>query len=288
MASVLTPLWLIGFRALLLQRLIKKRLKPWRRSVSGGRRAVVIPRCLPPRIWIYWDSGEQAAPEIVQHCIARWRDLHPGWTLEVLDRERAGAAVDMSDMPEEMLPAHYADVLRVRLLKRFGGVWADATCLPVRPLDDWLPLLMQSGFFAFSNSGRNRALASWLLASEADGVVVARWEEKVSSYWVGRKEADTYFWLHHLFDWLILTDRDVRDCWDRTPKLHSDMAHVLKRALTGKWSEAEALARLSEAGPGTIPLHKLFWKDASLAQAEALLERVQGSSTPHPRGTGRS
>jgi mannosyltransferase OCH1-like enzyme len=221
------------FRLLLLYRKAQKRLRSWASSSRAGPAQALAPRHLPRRIWMYWDTGEASAPHVVSRCFERWRELHPHWELEILDRPGAERIIDMSDMPDGILPAHYADVLRLRLLKLFGGVWIDATCLPTRSLDGWLPSLMQSGFFAFSTRGRNRPLSNWFLASEPINVAISRWEEISTAYWAGRGQADDYLWAHHLFDLLLRTDSKVRECWRNTPQVHSDMALLLKRALTG-------------------------------------------------------
>lgn len=251
------------------------------------------PKPLPRIIWIFWDSGEATAPEIVQYCIAGWKRLHPGWKVEVLDRSSAESAVSMSDVPAGLKPAHYADILRLRLLKEYGGVWADATCFPSRPLDDWLPALMQSGFFVFKRPDGDRILANWFIASEAGGFVVSRWEECARLYWRGRMEPHAYFWVHYLFEWLIRTDSKVRRCWYDTPGLAPNAALTLKRALIGRWKDSRVLACLRGPGPDAVPVHKLAWKKGSLAHLEALLAALANgqvndeTDTNSPPGSGR-
>ena len=74
------------------------------------------PAELPKIVWIYWDTGEAAAPMIVRHCIASWRRHNPGWEVRVLDAGTVGAYCDMSDLPEGLVKHTFADLLRVRLL----------------------------------------------------------------------------------------------------------------------------------------------------------------------------
>ena len=45
-------------------------------------------------------------------------------------------------------PQKTANLIRLYLVSRYGGVWADADCYCVRPLDDWLPSHLDGGFFA--------------------------------------------------------------------------------------------------------------------------------------------
>lgn len=272
--------WLFGCRVLMRARRSQKMRRRSRRITSASVfEKVSLPRPVPRRIWIYWDTGESTAPDIVRFCIVRWRDLHPDWQVEVLDRGGAEAIVNMTDMPEGMRPAHYADILRLRLLKQYGGVWADATYLPVRGLDAWLPPLMQSGFFAFGVHVADRILSNWFLASETGGTVVTRWEESARLYWKGRSEPHAYFWTHYLFEWLVRTDGEVRQCWRDTPRVHAAAALLLKRALIGRWDESSTLACLRESGPDAVPVHKLDWKKGSLEYLETLLIKLASGDT---------
>ncbi len=268
--------WLLSLKVLMLTLQARKRLRQAARllDVTDDLRSAVAPQPLPKTIWIYWDKGEAEAPELVRFCIGRWRAFHPDWTVEVLDREQAERHVDMSDLHRGVRPAHYADVLRLRLLKR-GGVWADATCLPMRPLHGWLPPLMQGGFFAFASPSPEKPLSNWFLAATPGSLVVDRWEARATGYWRGRQHAHVYTWPHYLFAWLLRHDADVRSTWEQTPKLDAGMAHLLKRALTGKGDCDETLRRIGEIGPAGFPLFKLTWKKGSLVELEELLGRIE-------------
>jgi mannosyltransferase OCH1-like enzyme len=94
-------------------------------------------------IWIYWHQGEANAPELVKRCIASWRTRNPGWQVNVVDALsvaqycEVGKAVNLgrADIPVQMI----ADLVRLHLLNRHGGVWADATLYCATPLDDCPP-----------------------------------------------------------------------------------------------------------------------------------------------------
>eukprot|EP00445_Apocalathium_hangoei_P077835 CAMPEP_0204174854 /NCGR_PEP_ID=MMETSP0361-20130328/46253_1 /ASSEMBLY_ACC=CAM_ASM_000343 /TAXON_ID=268821 /ORGANISM="Scrippsiella Hangoei, Strain SHTV-5" /LENGTH=117 /DNA_ID=CAMNT_0051133407 /DNA_START=26 /DNA_END=375 /DNA_ORIENTATION=- len=57
-----------------------------------------------------------------------------------------------SEFGRRYIPADAeSDLLRLALLYRHGGCWADSTMLCRRPLDDWLPQATEaSGCFAFA------------------------------------------------------------------------------------------------------------------------------------------
>ena len=64
-------------------------------------------------------------------------------------------------VPKE--PEAFADQIRIEILHLHGGVWADATTICAKPLDEWLPERMGTGFFAFERPAQDRMIASWFL-----------------------------------------------------------------------------------------------------------------------------
>ena len=145
-----------------LERRVRRRL--------GRQGPTLDPRPLPRRLWMFWAQGLGEAPLLVRHCAAAWREKNPGWDVRLLSLADLPGLVAMDDIPAPPTTTYqaFADVLRLRLLDTYGGVWADATCLPVRPLDHWLPPLMQAGFFAFDRPHPERMLASWFLTSHSN------------------------------------------------------------------------------------------------------------------------
>lgn len=114
-----------------------------------GPRYDILPPIIPKIIWIYWHSSLEVAPDVVQLSVKSWRDFNPGWTVNFITSDTVNEHVTIysPDTPRKI--QWHADVIRVALLSKYGGVWADATSLCLKPLDDWLPQLLETGFFAF-------------------------------------------------------------------------------------------------------------------------------------------
>lgn len=216
------------------------------------------PRPLPRKIWLFWAQGLDAAPKTVQLCVDSWKRHHPGWDLTIVTDATLADHLDRRRYPATISLNHLANMLRVHLLRDHGGVWVDATSFCTRPLDHWLPPLMEAGFFAYSRPTPGRIMANWFISSEPSGVLITRLVEAVERYWRGRTEASDYFWFHYTFEWLTLTDRTFRRHWDAVPKLSPDGAHAIFAARR---------AGTLEDGPGAdvaldaIPVHKLSWKE---------------------------
>lgn len=174
---------------------------PFDRPIWPGQAAA-----LPRKIYAFWDSGLDNAPEICRYCIDSWRRLNPGWSVEVLAATEAAAIVDPADYPEGLGKSHHADILRMRLMAERGGVWVDATALCLRPLDDWLPVLMaQTDFLTLSRPNVDRIVASWFLAATEGAELARRLDHATGRFWTGRTKGQAaYFWLHYLIEFEYL------------------------------------------------------------------------------------
>ena len=121
-------------------------------------------------IWTCWFQGREAAPPLVQKCLRSWERNNLGWELRCLDAttiERYVTLEPYVDLHRQSLTAaSLSDILRIFLLREFGGVWVDATLYCNRPLDDWMPNLMREGFFAFAEPAPSRPLSSWFLSAK--------------------------------------------------------------------------------------------------------------------------
>ena len=133
---------------------------------------------IPKILFMYWHQGWANAPDIVKRCAATWQRHNPAWDIffldsaSVLERVKLPPAVETLNLP---LPA-LSDVIRICLLKKYGGVWADATLWCTRPLDDWIETVCSpSGFFAYEKPGPGRPISSWFLAASKECRIVDFW-----------------------------------------------------------------------------------------------------------------
>jgi hypothetical protein len=207
--------------------------------------------------------------------------LNPHHELRVLDRAAVESLLAEDDLPISSLsPQAVSDVARAKLLLTEGGVWADATVLPTRPLDMWLPALVDAaGFFAFAQPGPDRPLSSWFLASSPRHVVLERWWAEITRFWslprgnvrvtipadpvaavapeTAESDSYPYYWFHYLFAYLIDRDADVARVWSRCARVSADGPHRLQHLFAD--SEGWALEEVIAAAAAS-PVHKLNWR----------------------------
>ena len=137
---------------------------------------------IPKKMFMYWHQGWNNAPGIIKRCAATWQEHNPTWDINLLDaatveeKVKLPAALRTLNLP---LPA-LSDVIRICLLKQYGGVWADATLWCVRPLDDWIDSACAStGFFAYDKPGPDRPISSWFLAADRYCRIIDLWHSAV-------------------------------------------------------------------------------------------------------------
>jgi capsular polysaccharide synthesis protein len=136
-------------------------------------------------IWSAWLQGRSQAPEHVQRIFTLWEDLNPECTLHVLeDAEIRDILGPLDILAPRMTPQVITDLLRTHLLATRGGVWADSTLLPTRPLSDWLTDDLQAeGFFAFRSMGDpNLVVQNWFLFARSGNPLITAWRDMFFDY----------------------------------------------------------------------------------------------------------
>lgn len=97
----------------------------------------------PKIVWILWlqgwnedgtpkVQGDQGQSYLINNVRRTWVDLNDGWTVKLIDMENLKEIIpiDMQFVARSNpRPASKADFIRLSLLSRWGGVWADATMM---------------------------------------------------------------------------------------------------------------------------------------------------------------
>lgn len=148
-----------------------------------------LAREIPKIVWMYWHSGVDAAPEVVRLCVESWKRLNPDWEVRVLSDASRRNWVD----PESLVPRYgelpiqkRANLLRKLLLATYGGVWADATVLCVKPLSTWLPMAPAEGFLLFDNKAPDRYICNWFIGATSNSPFILEWFKRNAEYFRGK------------------------------------------------------------------------------------------------------
>lgn len=229
-------------------------------------------------IWTCWFQGRDQAPQLVQRCLSSWETQNPTWELRCLDSRLLQRYVDIPSFYGKIIThASLSDVLRILLLREYGGIWADATLLCNRPLDTWLDAYLEQGFFAFARPpGSARPLSTWFLATEEHHLLVARWCARTLDFWAEHRRADDYFWSHGLFRDLLKTDPEFAHTWNMVPKVSVDGPCAIHHL-----GMATPAAEVSERVDWQTPVFKLTYRiDERALGSDTLLSRALDAANP--------
>jgi hypothetical protein len=84
-------------------------------------------------IWCCWWQGEQNMPEIVKMCVDSIKKNKGIYKLIIITKENYKKYVTIPDIIVQKLDkniisiTHFSDILRMKLLSQYGGIWVDAT-----------------------------------------------------------------------------------------------------------------------------------------------------------------
>jgi hypothetical protein len=187
----------------------------------------------PRRIFTLWLQGEEQAPPLVRACLGSIR-AHSGAEVIVLD---GNTVFDWIDLPAsvvklsktgKMKAAHFADICRVELLYRYGGVWMDATDYLDAPLPEWL---WEADFFVYQGgdalSGAYGGIQNCFIRAAKGAYLLKVWREAIQSYWAAETSAVDYFVHQLLFSQAVGGNPRAAALYAEMPVLVQDPTHIL-------------------------------------------------------------
>ncbi|WP_063656453.1 glycosyltransferase family 32 protein [Aliivibrio fischeri] len=137
-------------------------------------------KTIPKKLWLYWNSPLETAPEVVNVSIESWKKLNPNYDVTLLNDDNINNVLGFDFNAVFKLStvnlglAMKADILRLYLLSTYGGVWADTTTFCLQPLDTWINTETEkSGFFTFRHkNNKTRPLEAWFIAASKNSTVI--------------------------------------------------------------------------------------------------------------------
>ncbi len=216
-------------------------------------------------IWQYWgqgvDSGE--LPEVVDLCFQSVDQYKGDFKVIRIDDSNYSDYVDLPDYVIEKLEqgifkrTFFSDLLRLALLKNYGGVWLDATILLTGNLDE---NLIGQPYFMYQRDSNEPNKKSWedsyayywgwdkdykvrvlnsIIYSKADNPLISDMFQLINHYWKTQNEIIDYFFFQILYNELIEGHLKTEKCM-----LISDVyPHILQTKFNG----VEGLMDYSEA-----------------------------------------
>jgi hypothetical protein len=212
-------------------------------------------------VWLLWLQGWDKAPWLQQRVRDSWIKHNPEWNVELVDSKNLRKYVDVPYINKIQASAAKSDVIRLSLLAKHGGVWADSTMLCMAPLDEWIyDALDPVGIWMYHGGADGQGPASWFIVSAKQSYIMKKWKNACDEYWSSRAKEDEYFWMDGLFNKLLKTDAKFAQEWNSVPYISCD-APGQAHALAGKTqsNDPEVKRILGEYPPYAVKLSSRNW-----------------------------
>jgi hypothetical protein len=172
-------------------------------------------------VWLLWLQGWDSAPKLVQQVKESWEKYNPEWNIELVDSKNLKTYIDVSYLDDVPTDAAKSDVIRLHLLAKHGGVWADSTMLCMASLDNWIyDAVRPVGFWMWH--GRDNGAASWFIISQVQSTLIQKWKNACDDYWSKNSDIGNYFWMNGLFNDLVKNDSDFKSEWEKVPYVYCE------------------------------------------------------------------
>ena len=221
-------------------------------------------------IWQYWAQGYDDVPPIVRECLDSVERYAGEYKVIRLTDDNLADYLDLPDFVQEKRGRYsrtfFSDLLRLALLKVYGGVWLDATVLLSAPVPEQLA---DAPFFAYRRDpsaphqeywrntyayyfgwvkGFRVNILSSILAARPGNRTVSELCDLLLLWWRENDSLPDYFLLQILFD--------VYGAPEGMPLMSDTFPHYLQQFMNDPNFNLMSREKILSS----IPIHKLSYK----------------------------
>lgn len=211
-------------------------------------------------IWWCWLQGMDNAPELVKRCYESLIKYAGDKKVVVLDLNNIHDYVEFPELIERkyrkgIIPhVHYADLLRIALLYKYGGTWIDSTCMITGDISKYI----DQNLFLFQILRKGvegyQGISSWWVSARKGHPAMKIMNDMLIKYWE-RYDCVVEYFFFHLFYGMIMRERP--DWWLQMPKYRN--RYPLLLGLMVKYNKPFDDQWLDELKKRTS-VHKLNWR----------------------------
>lgn len=157
-----------------------------------------IQKTIPKIVWIYWNGLDS---ETVDICLNTIKSKLKGYEINVLnDNNLKNYLENLPKRRDDFPIANYSDLIRLALLKQYGGVWIDASTYVTDDFD-WLELLQENhkaeliGFYSdiCTTNLEYPVLESYFLATIKESKFINDWYFEFENCYLSPSPKEFYF-----------------------------------------------------------------------------------------------
>lgn len=189
----------------------------------------------PQNIWVCWWQGEEQMPTIVGKCYRSIQNHANGHPVILITKDNYRKYVKFPIWVEEKFAngtitiTHLSDLLRIALLRQYGGLWMDATLLVTSDLPQLIPpffTIRQPDKCDGKYVSRYRWTGFCIGGSANNPLWSAAYDMLIEQYWRKYNRLVNYFILDYVLEILYSQLERIRLMIDTVPYSNPDLAFI--------------------------------------------------------------
>ena len=213
-------------------------------------------------IWVCWLQGFENAPKLVSKCYKRLLQMSNSHPVIAIDLNNIKKYIDIPDYILDKYSrklisnTHFADIIRIMLLAKYGGLWIDSTCWFTDKVPEYYfkyPFFVFQSPFVFYQGPR--IASNWLIGSSPNNDLILCLEYYLLDWWKHNNSPTDYFLMHYLMTHAIFKNLDTFKIWEKLDYYDNITPHLLQHEYTTKYTK-ERYDYICQKSP----IHKLSYK----------------------------
>lgn len=225
-----------------------------------------------PKIWMFWWTGKDDAPDIVKISINSVRAAAHQFEVCILDRDNYQ---DYVTLPKHIIEKHdqglishamFSDILRITLLSLYGGVWIDATVITLRALPEFLKTTEFYSCKTYDKRSMHVSKSRWtsyFLAGNSDFRLFREARSILYAYWHLHDVQIDYLLIDYVFEYIRVRDPYVRRIMSQLPD-----NNLKRNELFDILNESYSEDLLLKYRDGETFIYKCSWRYGTFAERD--------------------
>lgn len=182
---------------------------------------------VPKQIWLWWEQGWENAPRITRLTIESYKHFNPDYSINLVSRQNLNNYIDKEYnwLFNCEGPAFRADIIRLLLLQKYGGIYSDAATFCCVSLDKFIEDIRFDRFWSFNvaefskQQNEERSLSSWFYISQPNCDIINIFTKSFIEN-AKKNPRNHPYYLHHItLKKLIHSDPIFSDWYDNMTKI---------------------------------------------------------------------
>lgn len=196
-----------------------------------------MPNSESSNIWTLWWQGLEQAPEIVKVCLKSQQEnmVSKGFQYTVITKDNWKQFIDLPKHiidkvdSEKITLTHFSDIIRAELLKRYGGIWIDATVFCNKKLD--LEPVTELYTAKYSSTPKSLTLSRWagfLIGDKQGSKLFSFMSEAFSQYWEKYNSLVAYLLIDYIIAIACKHFPEIRKQYEQIPINQTGLWEMLR------------------------------------------------------------